>query len=359
MKKALIILCALVNTISLRGQTYYQDPAVNDAYVNPNPVTAVGSEFDMVFELGNNGFDPISGADANNQMSFTVSLSKCDPSSGGSISSIGLDALSGPALTYFNITYDAVNNVFTGQQKTGVVIDAFAAFDLVIHAEVTMLSDYADDNSIGGHLVISPDEASGSFNNLANDNGEALTHTTSLTTLPDIFNSFTAVAPNCDNIVTLNWKTVTEEDNCYFDIERSSDAITFNVIKTIPGKNHVEGNSYNTVLRGQDVPGYYRLKMTGVDGLAFYSPVRSINTKCVPSRMTLGPNPVINNKTTVKGMANQSTIRVFDANGRQLSSLVTTQSSQDIDFSGYAKGIYIVSVIDYRGSVRSFKISKL
>lgn len=356
MKKALLITVYMLMQVQFLKAQSFQDPAVNDATVNPNPVSDVGSQFDMTFQLGNNGFDPISGADAQNQVSFTVNLSKCAPSAGGSVSTIGVDALSGTALNYFDIIYDAALNTFSGHQKAGVAIDAFGVFDLIIHATVTALSNTISDNSIGANLIITPNQASNGFNDPANDNGAALTHTTTLIVLPELLDSFTAIAKDCD-LVQVDWKMATEGSITHFDIEYSRDAISFATVKTVTAKNSSAGSSYAAMVTLPDGSGYYRLKMADLNGHFTYSAIRSVKAPCRAQVITIMPNPVISNKTTIRGLAAGSTIRLFDLNGRLLLNTVTNGSAREIDFSGYAPGIYIIHTIQHE-AVQSFMVSK-
>jgi hypothetical protein len=75
------------------------------------------------------------------------------------------------------------------------------------------------------------------------------------------------------------WTTASETNNNYFTIERSADANTFEVLKTIPGSSNSNYIiSYSTVdekpLSGTS---YYRLKQTDYDGSYNYSNIISVN----------------------------------------------------------------------------------
>ena len=91
----------------------------------------------------------------------------------------------------------------------------------------------------------------------------------------------------------LSWATATEENNHYFNIERSIDAKNWSSMARIEGA----GTSYETLEysfldeRPSSGTSYYRLKQTDYDGAYFYSDIESVHYK--PSReLSLFPNPV-------------------------------------------------------------------
>ncbi len=82
--------------------------------------------------------------------------------------------------------------------------------------------------------------------------------------------------------VDLTWATATESDNDHFDVERSSDGITFESIAQVKTKA-VGGNSKSTLNYNstdeQPLSGYnyYRLKQFNLDGTFEYSDIVAIN----------------------------------------------------------------------------------
>jgi hypothetical protein len=349
------VILAYSSLIPLKAQFFLQDPGVNDAYVVPNPPSGLTAELDIGFLLGNNGTDAISGEDASQQMGFTVNMSKCFPSVGATVSATGTDALSGEALLYFDFTYDPDLNTFTAIQKINTPIGLVTSFELVIHAVVTELSSSIADNTVGARMTIQPNEASARSNDEENDYVEALTHTATL--LPIELSAFTGSSLGCD--ASLVWKTAMEENFSHFEVEYSADGITFTVIKAIPGKNSKTGNNYSAIVRQPDAEGYYRLKMVDIDHKFVYSRnVVLIRTQCNANIISISPNPVVNNRITVRGLAQKSAIQVFDVDGKQLQRIVAAHSVQYLDLSGYASGVYFIHVIQGNRSVQQFKIIK-
>jgi len=96
--------------------------------------------------------------------------------------------------------------------------------------------------------------------------------------------------------VTVTWTTLTEVNNKYFTIDRSSDGSTFTTIDTVAGTNLAGGHSYSFVdanpLKGNN---YYRLSQTDFDGKTTQFNVLKVSTGAsVQSGLHISPNPVSN-----------------------------------------------------------------
>ncbi len=96
--------------------------------------------------------------------------------------------------------------------------------------------------------------------------------------VPVELTSFNAIYTN--NKVELNWKTATEENNSGFDIEASSDGISFEKIGFVPGfGTTTEIHTYNFAdTRNLNSTNYYRLKQFDYDGTISLSQVVEVNT---------------------------------------------------------------------------------
>jgi len=96
--------------------------------------------------------------------------------------------------------------------------------------------------------------------------------------------------------VDLYWETATEQNNDYFDIERSTDGVNYTELKRIKSKA-LRGNSssnlkYN-VTDENPIKGisYYRLKQTDLDKKFQYSSIISIDFLSKESSISFFPNP--------------------------------------------------------------------
>nr|WKN35130.1 T9SS type A sorting domain-containing protein [Tunicatimonas sp. TK19036] len=94
--------------------------------------------------------------------------------------------------------------------------------------------------------------------------------------------------------VLLEWETVYEEDNYYFEVERSEDAKQFKPIGRIAGQGTTTRETsyrYSDYVK-QGGGYYYRLKQVDYDGMVNYSPTRFVMTEL--NRITtvsVYPNP--------------------------------------------------------------------
>jgi hypothetical protein len=107
--------------------------------------------------------------------------------------------------------------------------------------------------------------------------------------LPIELLSFTASIQ--DAHVELNWVTASENNNDYFNVERSADGMNFTSIITVDGAgNSAEMLSYSTLDAAPLVSNsYYRLKQTDYDGETSYSQLAAVQFN--EYSLAIYPNP--------------------------------------------------------------------
>lgn len=128
-----------------------------------------------------------------------------------------------------------------------------------------------------------------------------------------------------EGYVYLRWATATEHGNSYFDVERSSDAATFQKILKVNSKA-INGNSNSLIHYSaednspQSNISYYRLKQVDKDNTFAYSGIISVNyIKAKNVKFTVYPNPNKGEFTAdVSGIENNHEIQISlkDQNGR-------------------------------------------
>lgn len=146
----------------------------------------------------------------------------------------------------------------------------------------------------------------------------------------------------------LDWKTASEENNSYFDIERSTDAITFNSIgKVLASANASNGSNYTFMdERPLDGTNFYRLKQMDKDGKFVYSAIQKVSFN--HPLITVYPNPV-NNILFIGSSAGNTLkqIAVTDELGKRIIDLYDINSRDyQLNMSGLAKGIYFITIND-------------
>jgi hypothetical protein len=157
--------------------------------------------------------------------------------------------------------------------------------------------------------------------------------------------SFYAV--NKDNTALLKWESATEINAAYYNIQRSTDGISFTTI----GKENTVGAGYNYTYNDATLSTitastvYYRLQEVDNDGSTTYSAIAPVSLN--GNTFTLYPNPatsyinIESSKSTTGAIA-----LITDALGRTL--LIKTLSGsqlQQIPLGSLPKGLYNISII--------------
>ena len=134
--------------------------------------------------------------------------------------------------------------------------------------------------------------------------------------------SFTAL-PDNDRVV-LDWTTSSESNNNYFTVEKSSDGINFNAVRTVPSAAPNGTSSTPLDYSTQDPAPYtgvsfYRLKQTDLDGHSTYSSIVSVNFTKKPT-LAVYPNPTTGTLHITGISTTETSLKVewFDLGGRSL-----------------------------------------
>ena len=185
--------------------------------------------------------------------------------------------------------------------------------------------------------------------------------------LPVKFLSFFALKNGDD--AKLNWTVESDDNNRYFDIERSTDGRVYTSIAKVNAKaNGKSVNTYETTDAGLSKLGanvvYYRIKQTDKSGEITYSNVKNLNNVKKSTPVQLFPNPV---KTITKvvvdaDVAGKGSIVIRDISGKLIRQInaqfVKGINQQDINVADLASGDYNVQVIG-EGFTYQLKLSKI
>lgn len=174
--------------------------------------------------------------------------------------------------------------------------------------------------------------------------------------LPVILNNF-IVSLNTANQAELSWTTASEEDNDYFEVQRSSDAVNFETIGSVDGNGTSKSEIDYSFIDEFPASGisYYRLKQVDYDGKITYHRIIALNnTNEVSNVFHLYPNPTYG-------------IQYFQLDeGVELLNLVLTSidgnviplenetilDTKKIDYSGIDRGFYILNAITSKGGIK-------
>ena len=159
--------------------------------------------------------------------------------------------------------------------------------------------------------------------------------------------------------VQLAWTTATEKDNDHFTVEKSSDAIQWEVIGTLPGAGNSSSMlSYAFVDKDAHASAYYRLRQTDFNGSSTLSAV--ITAGCAATGATVLVNAWDSNGLlyldVASGIEGVFDLALLDMEGR----LLATRAAQavgagntllQLDTRGIATGIYVVRLANGTGSM--------
>jgi hypothetical protein len=168
-----------------------------------------------------------------------------------------------------------------------------------------------------------------------------------LTTVPLALELLQFTATPLRNQVLLQWSVV-EKNVEMFEIERSSDAISFEktgVQKSKSGPVAAQTNYSFTDVQPLNGKSFYRLRMLDGDGSFKYSNVVSV-TLADDGNIFLSPVPAKDMVTlSTPERLHGSVVHITDIQGKQVLRF-TVSGNQNIDISGLAAGMYYLKLAD-------------
>lgn len=182
------------------------------------------------------------------------------------------------------------------------------------------------------------------------------------TPLPIELISFDAF--RCNGEVCINWVTASEKNSDYFEIERSGNAVNWEVIGKIKGA----GNSSTKIVYSEKdedpLPGvaYYRLNQVDKDRAHSYSQIVFVDQATQSSELKIYPNPS-DELVTIEGFLPASAeINLHNCYGQNMNSLLRIYpGSGKIKFStsALAEGVYYLQIKSTPQKSADSKVIKL
>ena len=206
-------------------------------------------------------------------------------------------------------------------------------------------------NASAGYTMVLADQSAGTIT------------VTRVSALPVELLSFDGSCNN--NVITLNWRTASEHNSHYFEIQKSRDGENWSSLTTVESAgNSTQELTYETKdHKAIDGNNYYKLIQYDIDGqFEEYGPINVICNGNSKGYFSIFPNPstgdfqvILNNKRLI----GDGTLEVKDSKG----SVVYTQEvkiSQGINLINVSNinltsGIYYVSVITDNNSTETLK----
>ncbi|MGG7664456.1 T9SS type A sorting domain-containing protein [Dyadobacter sp. BHUBP1] len=265
------------------------------------------------------------------------------------VSTIEYWDIDGANATPLTLTWDAGSAIgtLTGSELNKLTIVGWDGTQWVAipsKVDVTSILGGTSDLTTGSITTISP---------LAPNTYTAYTFAALTLPLPVTLTRFTAVTEG--KTALLAWATTEETNSDRFEIERSADGKKWAMIGSVAstGESKVLVNytfTDNTPLSGENL---YRLKMVDKDDTYAYSAIRNVEMKGEAIRPY--PNPV-SDKLLIDRFAEVKEVSVKNTAGQNFIR-VQKVSSDGIDVSRLAPGVYLVTLTLFDGTISTHKVA--
>jgi len=194
-----------------------------------------------------------------------------------------------------------------------------------------------------GPLVPSPPSSGWiKVDNSCNDN---FTITGNVTQLPVELLSFEAVLK--DQTTVLSWQTATEENNAGFEIQHTTDGVSWDVLTFVEGKGTtLETHNYTYIDENpSEGINYYRMKQIDFDGQFVYLKVVTVELDLLSNDdIKIYPNPVIDN-LFIEHIETIENIIIYNSIGQPVRQITVSEEQQlSVDVSDLAKGLYTLQL---------------
>ena len=182
--------------------------------------------------------------------------------------------------------------------------------------------------------------------------------------LPVTFLSSSFKGRYIDKSVLLNWSTSSEQNNAYFEVQRSSDARTFASIGKVAGHLTTTLQQNYSFIDNNPFLGvnYYKLKQVDMDGkIAFNSDIVLVNTPQQQNAFNVYVSGSQLRASAFSTTVSNAELKVFSVSGQQLSTakikLNQGFNQFNVDLSSLQTGIYI-AVLNRNGQEEVVKFLK-
>jgi hypothetical protein len=179
--------------------------------------------------------------------------------------------------------------------------------------------------------------------------------------LPVEMTSFTAEEKNGKS--ELQWTTASETNNQGFSVERSANGKDWKEIGFVSSKS-VKGTSNEklayTYYDGNPISGlnYYRLRQLDIDNHEKISQVRILSIAADNTRITIFPNPVIDN-VSVHGIKAGANLMLTDSRGSIIYNTSAEESDVTIPADKLMPGVYFLQITNNNALIKTVKVVKM
>ena len=157
----------------------------------------------------------------------------------------------------------------------------------------------------------------------------------------------------------LQWTTATEDNSSYFNIQHSTDQITWESIGAVKAAGNSNTANTYSFIHADPTAGnnYYRLRIVNLDSQAVYSPIR-VASFAATAQLSYYPNPTRDNVTLTTNGTTLASVTVLSLDGRQLQQFHDFTSGSSISLGQYPTGLYLIAIKDNTGKTQLLKVLK-
>lgn len=156
----------------------------------------------------------------------------------------------------------------------------------------------------------------------------------------------------------VNWRTLTEMNTAKFEIERSSDGISFSPVGTLNAAGHSSIERRYNIADPLQVAGiyYYRIRSIDIDGRSSFSNVVSVQYRLGTGPAIAGPNP-FTSYVNITNLEQVERLDMIDVTGRvMVSKRTNNQPSVRFDMPGLPAGVYYLRITKTTGDYQVIKM---
>ncbi len=159
-----------------------------------------------------------------------------------------------------------------------------------------------------------------------------------------------------NNGINVDWATASEINCDHFEIERSNNAIDFEIIATVKGQGLSSTSHSYSIYDAQPILGtnYYRIKEIDKDGKYTYSRVVSADYDKFEFKMS--PNPV-SNQIRIESSKLIEKIEILNAAGQIVKTFLGTKLTLDVQ--SLSKGVFFLKTYSKDNQFKIQKFSKI
>lgn len=338
MKNIILTVGLMLLSITLNAQ---YNPLVFAPTFSESPIDiSIDSSVTIGFTIGNSGIAPLDRWETR-PMRFVLSYNKME------VANVNDPASCVIGNTWFDVVYIDSLRSFHFTQNT-VIPGGFNGLQTInILSKVTEAST-VDNKSNGFNINIQPPSYTNGINVQGDDYTNLFTYTIDNDPLPVELIRFEGSSNQC--AIELLWETASEDNNDYFEVQRSYDATNWESIGKVSGHGNsnvpVEYSYVDELVANGQV--YYRLKQVDYSGEVEYHKVVSVQPKaCDSQSISISPNPASQVLNLIVNTKNSETLRanIVDVTGKIIKSIdQKLESTQQIDISSIPNGTYFLKI---------------